>query len=335
MGSYIGTVAADLKFQLWSEDRSQAYNSGRRFRLAASIPSTPRVPFSSLDFKTVDYVYTYLALIDRQGLLSIYEPNSPDDLKEWTLLDQLHVCLPAPSRGDETSFKVQWNHNLSTVAYGNMLSNDKKQLSLVVTSLNEVKVYCSRPETDTPVSGLESSGASHRITFHECFRLPTHPALVRDVAWSSWNTRGYDRIATACKDGSVRVYDLATIPSPGSDSNGVSSRALSNNHRGSRSRPAQQSSLTSAITGRPNTSSNNASSPRSADLPWAFKIQHLTELPAHGDAWIVTWNGMGTILMSAGSDGVTKIWRKSVQSGQWMLFADQAVDFDAETGEEE
>ncbi len=38
--------------------------------------------------------------------------------------------------------------------------------------------------------------------------------------------------------------------------------------------------------------------------------------------------------MSGGSDGVTKLWRKSVQEGKWMLFADQAVEFgETEEGE--
>ncbi|ETN46078.1 uncharacterized protein HMPREF1541_00262 [Cyphellophora europaea CBS 101466] len=335
VGSYIGTVAADLKFQLWGEDVSQGFNTGRRFRLITSIPSTPRVPFASLDFKTVDHVYTYLALIDRQGLLSVYEPTSPDDLKEWVLLDQFNVSSSVPGRGDESSFKVRWDQNEVPLPYINSLSDDDKQMSLVVSSLNEVKIYHSRNEADSTATTGESNGASHRLTFHEAFRLPTHPALVRDVAWASYNIRGTERIATACKDGSVRIVELAVIESQAYVQNGdSSSRSGQGGGRGSR-RPPPQSSLTSAITGRSNSSmNNNAAEARAADLPFTYKIQHSSTLPAHGDAWSVAWDGQGQILMSGGSDGVTKLWRKSIQSGQWMLYADQAVDF-SEGGDEQ
>ena len=326
VGSYIGTIAADLKFQLWGEDVSQAFNSGRRFRLVTSIPSTPRIPFASLDFKTVDHIYTYLALIDRQGLLSIYEPTSPDDLKEWTLLDQFHVCSPVPGRGDETSFKVQWDHNEIPLSYINSLSDEDKQLGLVVAGLNEVRIYQSKMETDTAASGLEGNGASHRVTFHECFRLPTHPALVRDVAWAPFNVRGSERIATACKDGLVRVFELSVIPSQSQMQNGDSDHKAGLGG-GRRARvPPPQSSLTSAITGRSSTATS-AGIASAATFPFAYKALHTSTLTAHSDAWAVAWDGQGQILMSGGSDGVTKLWRKAIQSGQWMLYADQAIDF--------
>jgi nucleoporin SEH1 len=325
-------VAADLKFQLWEEDASQAYNSGRRYRAIASIPSTPRVPFTSLDFQTVDYLYTYLALIDRQGLLSVYEPTSADEMKDWTLLDQFHVCSPVPGRGDETSFKLQWDHNEVPLAYTNSLSDDSKQLSLIVSSMQDVKIFCSREESDKDNTNQDPSRGSHRLTFHECFHLPAHPALVRNVAWSSYNIRGHERIATACKDGIVRVFELSVVPQS-SQQNGD---GRSSYGRSSRSRPQPQSSLTHAITGRSGGSgASNGNNARVIELPWTYKIDDVSELPGHGDAWTVTWDGTGQILMSGGSDGVTRIWRKSIATGKWMLFADQAVDFEGDDIDEE
>ena len=333
VGSYIGIVAADLKFSLWGEDVSQAYNSGRRFKPITSIPSTPRVPFASLDFRTIDNTYTYLALIDRQGLLSIYEPSSPDDLREWTLLDQFHVCSPVPNRGDETNFKVRWDQNETPLPYINSLSDDASQLGLIVSSINDVKIYHSAPETETPqpTSSFDtsSSGASHRLTFHETFRLPTHPSLVRDIAWCPFNVRGVERIATASKDGVVRIFELAIIPSSSDDQNADSAPTNSSAAtRNVRSRPPQQSSLTSAITGKP--AANSAVTPgrqsKQHEFPFAYGVQRVHELVAHVDAWSVSWDGQGQVLMSGGSDGVTKLWRRSVQ-GEWLLFADQAVEF--------
>ena len=338
MGSYFGTVASDLKFQLWGEDVTQAYNSGRRFRLASSVDSTPRIPFTSLDFKVIDNIYIYLALIDRQGLLSFFEPSSPDELKEWTLIDQFSVCSPTPSRGDETSFKVHFDQNDTPLPYISSLTDDSSQLSLAVTSINDVRIYHSTTTEDTSTSPLSSATASHRIKFHQSFVLPTHPSLVRSIAWSSFNVRGVERIATACKDGSIRIFELAIMPSQHSDSHNDSSKSSTNNARQARSRQPQQSSLTSAITGRPapNTAASSSSNTRQTKyaFPFMYQIQHVSTLPAHGDAWSVSWDAQGQVLMSGGSDGVTKLWRKSVQEGKWMLFADQAVEFgETEEGE--
>jgi len=330
-------VGNDLKFHLWTEDPSQAPNSGRRFRRLSTIASAPRVPFVSLDLKNVDNVYTYLALIDRQGLLSIYEPSNPDDFRDWTLIDQWNVCVPAPGRGEETSFKVRWDQNITPLPYINSVSNDRNQLSLVVTALDQVKIYRSVPNT---TNGLNSDGTTHRLIFYEAARLPKHPALVRDVQWAPFSVRGVDRIATACQDGAVRIFEIgvseradgtSSIPEDGAGSQRVPQPPP---------RLQPQSSLTSAITGRNNNNSGLSSAttsallsdgrqnqPRVYNFPFEHTITQVANIDdAHRDAWALAWDGQGQVLMSSGSDGVTKVWRKSVMGGQWLLFADQAVD---------
>ncbi|KIX02168.1 uncharacterized protein Z518_08107 [Rhinocladiella mackenziei CBS 650.93] len=355
-GSHIATIGSDLKFHLWTEDMSQAPNRGRRFRRIATIPSTPRVPFVSMDIKTVDNVYTTLALIDRQGLLSIYEPTNPDDFKEWTLVDVFDVCgSNPPGRGEETSFKVRWDQNPTPLAYVNSLSDDRNQLSLVVSVLNEVKIYRSVVPNGDVGAGIASNGASHRIIFYEAARLPRHPSLVRDVQWAPFSVRGTDRIATACKDGAVRIFELGVTEGPNENLNGQSGNTdPSSTSSTSRSMPPsqrqqQQSSLTSAIIGRAHQISSNSpalsasiSAPsRSArtghTFPFSTTIQSSTLLSnAHSDAWSLSFDGQGQVLMSNGSDGVTKLWRKSVLGGQWLVFAGQEVlDADEETDGED
>jgi hypothetical protein len=47
----------------------------------------------------------------------------------------------------------------------------------------------------------------------------------------------------------------------------------------------------------------------------------------------VSWDAQGQVLMSGGSDGVTKLWRKSVRGdGEWLVFAEQGAE---EVGEED
>ncbi|KEF59272.1 uncharacterized protein A1O9_04116 [Exophiala aquamarina CBS 119918] len=420
LGSYIASIGNDLKCHVWMEEPSQAPNNGHRFRRIATIPSTPRVPFVSMDLKTVDNVYTYLALIDRQGLLSVYEPSSPDDLKDWILVDQFNVCgAHPPSRGDETSFKVRFDQNATPLAYINSVSDDRSQLSLVVSALNDVKVY--RSVIPTNFGG--GDGSSHRLMFYEAAKLPRHPALVRDVAWAPFSVRGTDRVATACKDGSVRIFELAVLEGPSTGlSNGAgggvgstssaapgiaasnastfSTQTASTRSYASQQRQQPQSSLTSAIAGRtaahssythspsqsqsqsspassttntntttnttsgtnPSTSASMSGNPHShpgADtantephitsshaspiartgytFPFITSIASTTTLAhAHPDAWSLSFDAQGQVLLTNGADGVTKIWRKSVLGGQWLVFAGQEVlDGDGDEGSSE
>lgn len=367
VGSYIGSIGNDLKFHLWQEDVAAPYNSGRRFRRVTTIPSTPRVPFVSLDVKTVDNVYTYVALIDRQGLLSIYEPSSPDEFKDWVLVDQFNVCgTNPPQRGDETSFKVRFDQNVTPLAYVNSLSDDRNQLSLVVSALNEIKIYRSVVPSGEVDSG---DGASHQMMFYEAKSIK-HPVLVRDVAWAPFSVRGTDRIATAGKDGSVRIFELAVAEAPGvsNGQNPSNASTIPSTTKLSTQTPRQQpqSSLTSAITGRAQTQSQSqyhshshstsgssgpgqASHPtnttsRSAHpgdtFPFLTSIQSVSELShAHPDAWSVTFDSQGQVLLTNGSDGMTKIWRKSVLGGQWLVFAGQQItesdDDDSDEGDED
>ncbi len=331
VGSYIGTVGADLCFKVWAEDVNYAPNSGRRFKSIATIPSTPRVPFTSFDFRSHDQVYITLALIDRLGLLSIYEPSDPDSLADWTLLDQFHVCSPVPNRGDETSFRLCFDQNWTPLAYMNSLSDDDKQLGLLVSSLNEVKIYHSTADADvSPSHTGNENGASHRLTFHESFRLPTHPSLIRSIAWAPSNIRGVERLATSCRDGSIRVFEVALNPT--ADTFATSSPPATQRGEKNIIRPRQtpHSSLTSAITGRPstNTASSSTRPAKSYIFPFVYQIEHVSTFSAHGDAWTLDWDRQGNTLMTGGNDGVTKLWKKSIPDGKWIVFAEHSVESD-------
>jgi nucleoporin SEH1 len=336
-----------LRLRLWAEDPTQAPNSGRRFKLICQIHSNSRVPFVSLDLKNIDSVYTYLAVIDRQGLLSVYEPTNPDEFKEWSLVDQWQVCQPPPGRGQETSFKVRFDQNPATLPYINSLSDDNSMLSIVATAMNEVKIY--RSVNAESNGNLDSDRSSRQLAFIEAAKLPIHPALIRDVQWAPFNVRGTDLIATACRDGCVRIYALDVsalgdnVKTPGSANSATSGRYAS---QAQAQRSTPQSSLTTAIAGRNSTSTNNTSTqglPRfvqqrfQASLPFKHTVTQVADLVnVHKDVWALAWDPNGQILMSNGSDGITKMWKQSIMNGEWMLFADQEISIESgDEGEED
>ena len=309
----------------------------------------------------MDHISTFLALIDRQGLLSVYEPSTPDDLREWTLLDCFNVCAPnpAPGRGEETSFKVMFDPNPTPLGYMNSVSDEKEQLGLVVCALNEVKIYRSVvPENSAgdegSVGGIglgigagdgsgvsRNGGASHRIMFYEALKLPIHLALVRDVSWAPFSVRGTDRIATACKDGSVRVFELGVAEGPiGNVNEGRNGSDYPSQGRNIQQRQ-QQSSLTTAITGRQSSTAsaqapNLGGSRANYTFPYITTMASATNLQqVHTDAWSLSFDSQGQVLLSTGNDGVTKLWRKTVLGGQWMVFAGQDITEDGDETDED
>lgn len=197
MGQIIGSIGEDQRFKIWEEDIYEPPNSGHRFKCIFTLQSPSRIPYVSFDFKTTKYSGTYLALLSRDALLNIYEADEPESMSSWVLIDQFHVCTP-PVRGEETSFKVQFEPNPDpswSVAQNHPRSSRENLLSLITAGMNTVKIWRTR-----------SSSSRH---FHLAADLSAHHrGLVRDVSWALLNTRGYDLIATTGKDGTIRIFEI-------------------------------------------------------------------------------------------------------------------------------
>ncbi|KAI5284359.1 epoxide hydrolase, soluble (sEH), partial [Ascosphaera atra] len=191
-GQHIGTVGEDMKFKLWQEDTTQPPNSGRRFFCCFGLTSPVRAPYVSLDFRNVA-LDTWLALITRDGLLTVLEPVNPDTMFEWHQTDQFRVC-PQPARGEETSFKLQFHRDPMDITHILNPAWESPNLSLIVASMDTVKLY--------------RTGADRR--FYHVLELSGHGGLVRDVSWATGSIRGFDLVASGCKDGHVRVWEVYT-----------------------------------------------------------------------------------------------------------------------------
>ena len=192
MGEVLGSIGEDGQFKLWEEDIAENPLSGRRFKLIYSHTAPGQMPIMSVDFKNIN-TETYLALITRNGYLMVCEPVDHDDLSNWRNIfaDQIQ---PPPPLHDEASFRVAF-HREKIPCYTAILAGlDRKALSLAVASMETVKVYRTDKDRELYVAA-ELHGAN---------------GIIRDVAWANGAVRGFDIIATACKDGVVRVYELTT-----------------------------------------------------------------------------------------------------------------------------
>jgi len=193
VGEIVGSVGEDGLIRIWQEDVAARPGSGRRFKRIYEQPSASRVPYMSLDFKNIG-TETYLAMVSRDGQLTVCEPIDHDDLSDWHILWQDYLGH-APSRTEETGFRICWHHEKLPAWPSIVAGLDRKSLSLAVSCLDTVKVF--RTDKDRK--------------FYTAAELTGPRTLIRDVAWSNGSMRGYDTIATASKDGKIRVYELHTV----------------------------------------------------------------------------------------------------------------------------
>lgn len=353
-GQHVGTVGEDMKFKLWQEDTTQPRNSGRRFFNCFRLTSPVRAPYVSLDFRNIA-LESWLALITRDGLLTVLEPVNPDTLSEWQQIDQFRVCAE-PARGEETSFKLQFHRDPMDMTHILHPGWDSRSLSLVVAAMDTVKIY----RTDA------------NRKFYHALELAPHNGLVRDISWATGSIRGFDLIASGCKDGRVRVWEVYTTVNDKtstrqSESQRNNSRAQqvstltaglgsplnlpasSNIPRATLSpnpqydgqqqpQEASQSNISSALAASSRPSNPYASTPTPTHTPGTLTprpgdrdgiFSHTAKQVAcidsnHLDVWQVEFSQAGDCLLSSGDDGVIRFWKRSVD-GEWLEFAEADV----------
>lgn len=183
---------------------------------------------------------TYLALLATDGRLTVYENDQPENLAEYTSIDEFAIC-PKPSRGEEVSFKVRFDPNPEPCYTALRAGVPSDALGLVVAGMNSVKVYRTRE-----IASASFGANTLQKEFYLAVEIMGHRGLVRDVAWAPGNIRGYDMIATACQDGYARVFRIDT---PYSDNDGRSwaaSHLLKPDGRAQQHREASPTTTTSA-----------------------------------------------------------------------------------------
>ncbi|KAI9824102.1 MAG: epoxide hydrolase, soluble (sEH) [Thelocarpon impressellum] len=321
LGQVLATVGNDGKFKVWEEDVCEPMNSGHRFKCIFTLHSPSRVPYVSFDFKTVNIADTYLALITRDGHLSVYEASDPESLTSWALVDEFRVCTQ-PLRGEEDGFKVQFDPNESPCWTAVAAGLSPKALSLVTAGMDTVRVW----RTDK----LRS--------FYQAAELAGHRGVLRDVAWGPASTPGYDLIATACKDGCIRIFEVHTRLLSSSVGPVTSEPAPEAN--GARASSPEAAAVTPSGIGAGLAGASRATGASGASRDHdedSSRVQHTVDEVAcltehHGAVWAVKWEPIaleGRELVSAGDDGKLRFWKKAID-GTWKEYATVEAGFEPE-----
>jgi nucleoporin SEH1 len=281
MGEVVGSIGEDGRCKLWQEDATEVPLSGNRFKLIANLVSTGYAPFMSMDFKNI-MQETWLALITRDGRLTVYEPSDQSSLNEWTILAERSVSEDnPPDRQDEVGFKVVFHKEKLPCWTAIMAGLDRKSLSLAVAAMKDVLIF----RTDKAKR------------FFQVAKLEGARQIIRDLAWANGSMRGYDILATASKDGAIRIYELTTPESSKTTIPGPSSRvadAVESPHPDTRKNAP--SGIGAGLAG----SSKNPDALREVEQhPGRItQVAKLTDelTNHHGAVWRVTFSQMGKSL---------------------------------------
>ncbi|KAF9362219.1 epoxide hydrolase, soluble (sEH) [Mortierella sp. NVP85] len=142
-----------------------------------------------------------LAIVAADGQVKIYEAMDVTSLVHWALVDDFPV-------GNGGSKDEEGNHCLSWCTW-----KFASRPMMVVGCAKDHVAKIFRPDPNNK--------------WQSCEVLGGHGGVVHDVSWAPNMGRSYHLIATACKDGHVRIYKL-TDDTQGGAMSGVWSRKMFN-----------------------------------------------------------------------------------------------------------
>ncbi|KAJ4291892.1 hypothetical protein N0V90_009789 [Kalmusia sp. IMI 367209] len=307
MGEVVGSIGEDGRCKLWQEDVTEVPMSGNRFKLIANLASQTNAPFMSLDFKNI-MQETWLALITRDGLLLVYEPTDQSNLNEWSIIAETWVCgNNPPERQEEVGFKVAFHKEKLPCWTAIMAGLDRKSLGLAVAAMNKVLIF----RTDKTKR------------FFRVAELEGARQIIRDVAWANGSMRGYDVLATASKDGAIRIYELSTPHSDKASTTGASSASTITNTLSSpqMSKSRAPSGIGAGLAGAskgPQPAQDHEQGP--GRISQVVKL--VDELTSHqGAVWRVAFSQMGDLLVTTGDDAAIRTWKKAI-NGHWLEYSE-------------
>lgn len=134
------------------------------------------------------------------GSLSLMESADPESLSSWNQIDQLYP-FGQHHRGTEARFRLSIHQSEGPSVNALLAGLDPKAISLAVSAMNSIKVFRA-------IKAEDGSNGSYRL--FEMLHIDTGNALVNEIAWAPGCLLPFDRIAAACDDGTVRIFDIDT-----------------------------------------------------------------------------------------------------------------------------
>ncbi|KAH3669493.1 hypothetical protein OGAPHI_001614 [Ogataea philodendri] len=178
-GHLLLSISYDRTLKIWEEKFDEPAGSGRRWRKLCTIADS-HGPLYDACFAPA-HLGLVVGTIGSDGKLRIYSSLDPSNLKTWTLVHEINVLHSSVASHLQSDFSLCWCPS--------RFSGEK----LVVSALDQAYIYY-KDESDNK--------------FKQGVVLPEHNGLIRSVSWAPSMGRSYHLIATACKDGFMRIFKL-------------------------------------------------------------------------------------------------------------------------------
>ncbi|KAB8292190.1 hypothetical protein EYC80_007932 [Monilinia laxa] len=297
--------------------------------LLASIGTDGRFKLFAVKY-CAESRHTYIALVDRDAQLIVYENEEVENMTAWTELDRVNVC-EKPGRGEEVSFRVAFDPNVEPCFRAIREGVPRDALGLVVASMGKASIWRSKE-----VAHTVSLGSATTKELYLAAELRGHRALVRDVAWASGNIRGWDEVATACKDGVVRVFKVVAGREHGGnraegrkgefekvpDKIIVPNSTQISIENGAKNIP---SGIGAGLAGQ-RTNRSRQQEAQGRDGAVIHSAKEISRLEAaRAPVWKVEFDADGQLLGSTGDDGKLMMWRRE-PNGLWSKSAELGMN---------
>ncbi|CAN6668294.1 nucleoporin Seh1p [Trichomonascus vanleenenianus] len=177
-GQVIATCSYDSTIRIFEEDSREAPRSGKRWKRKHTI-SDFGGPLYDIEFAP-GHLGLKIASIGSDGTFRIHEALDPNSMHYWSTVVEVSILSNPPSRTLQSSFALSWCPSMFFKEF------------IVIGVLEDAFIYQK-----------DSQGR-----FVRAAQLPEHKGLIRDVAWAPSMGRGYQLVATASKDGYVRIFKI-------------------------------------------------------------------------------------------------------------------------------
>lgn len=199
----LASCSHDRTVKVWQEQSQEMHGSGRRWAKLATLATESFGPIYDVKFAP-SHLGLKLGCIGCEGILRIYESLDPSDLTYWSLTAEIAVLsLQLPTKSLQSTFSIEW-----------CPSKFAKTEKFVVVALDQAFIYgtsiTDSNNNPTASSDYDKSSADNSMSsenkYHKLCSLPEHNGLIRSVSWAPSMGRNFHLIATACKDGYVRIF---------------------------------------------------------------------------------------------------------------------------------
>ena len=182
-GHLLLSASYDRTLKIWQEDFEVPVGTSKRWARLATINDSHGPLYDAC------FLPAFLGLkagsIGSDGKLRIYENINPSNLCVWGLVEEIDVLKAPVASHLQSDFNLSWCPSRFSTEM------------VCVSALDQAYVYYKDESTNKYRLGK---------------LLPEHNGLIRSVAWAPLMGRSYHLIATACKDGFVRIFKLVEKP---------------------------------------------------------------------------------------------------------------------------